>query len=202
MPPSGPTTRTISVFGGRTDATAMDAPSCSTYAAGAAASRAATWAVVASGAITGIRQPPGLLGGFPRHCLPPGERLLAAFARPPHDRARRLPGDDLVDADLGEQVHRLLGALVLREAWTQTIRGVGRAAARSSATWMSSPSLRTATTGPRTPRPSPLVTVTTSPRPILRTTAAWRPSGPPSVTTEPIWTRSSSAATKKPSLTR
>ena len=71
----------------------------------------------------------------------------------------------------------------LASACTATIRRRGSGAVSSSVTSTCRPVFCTATTVPRTPRPQPSPTMIISPGRVRRTTAACRPSSPPSA----IW---------------
>ena len=106
---------------------AASAASCSTTATPPACTTDSIRATTAGGRFEqrDVDQPRSsrLLRGFTGHRSPTGDGLLRARRIPAHDRPRRLPRHDDVDADLG---HRLDGPLVtvaLANACTTVIRG-------------------------------------------------------------------------------
>jgi hypothetical protein len=107
MPPSGPTMTSTSPSAGRVAAaSAVVASSCSTYAVAPVAIRCASCAVVTVSPRRGRRE---------EDLVPLAAGLLAALTAPLDDAAVGLPGHDLVDAELGRGLDRLVVAVVLGE---------------------------------------------------------------------------------------
>ncbi len=114
MPPSGPTMIiTVPEEGSSTWASDCPASSCSTSASSTPPSRWSSCLLLTGLAHRGDGQPTRLLGGLPHGRPPAGQSLLTPVGRPAHDRPRRRPGHDLVDAHLGEHLDGQLRAVAL-----------------------------------------------------------------------------------------
>ena len=114
MPPSGPTTITISPRPGTgRSASGPDAASWSTTGTDASRSRSTTSDVVDHVGDLGEPRAPGLLGGLAGRRAPLGQRLGLLVAAPHRHRAGRRPRHDDVDADLGEHLDGELAAVAL-----------------------------------------------------------------------------------------
>ena len=174
MPPSGPMMIMIVPDSGS-----------GTWAIGCAASSSSTrarstrlvtsWAVEKYGSHGGTRSR--------RDCLAASRRWNANAAAtrapipPADDRTGGLPGNDLVDAELGQHLDGQLGPIALG----QRLHGAKTGRPdwdRCSCTSTTSPELSADTTSPRTPAPRPSPIMIISPGPIRRTTEACRPSSP------------------------
>ena len=155
IPPSGPTTSSTSPASGRaTSASGVVASSCSSSARSAAADPSGQ-----SGGVDRLGhgrrpQPAGLLGGLTRRAAPASQPLDASLARPAHDGSGRLPGQDLADPDLGQQLDRQLAAVPLGQRLGDDEPYVGAGSTSCSATSTVTLCLPTATTGPVTARPA------------------------------------------------
>ena len=182
MPPSGPMMIRLCPTPAAIWASGCVASSCSTSAPVDFGDHGHQLQVEHRSVDLGHPQPPGLLGGLADGGAPLLQGLLATLPRPAHDRARRLPRHDLVDAHLGQHLHGQLGPITLGQRLHGEIP-VGRPGLdRCSRTSTTRPVLsrRHHLAAYPAPRPSPIMI--SSPGPIRRTTAACRPSAPPSVT--------------------
>ncbi len=119
MPPSGPTTTTISPWSGS-----------ATSASGAdrrLVQHERRHKLVGRGELThlGHPRPPALLGRLPRGAAPLLERLGPAWAVPLGDRSCCRPRDDRVDAEFGHRLDREFGALALGQCLNHDKSRVG-----------------------------------------------------------------------------
>ena len=184
-PPSGPTMNMISPVDGHAPArpAAASAASCRTTVSAVCDPQRRSSAVVIGSRHCGYPEPPALLRRLPGGRPPAGQAALDPLRRPSHHRPLRLPGHDLVDAQLGQHLDGQFGTVALGQRLDDHVAARGTQRSRStSATSIVTPALSIAITGPRTAVPAPSLIRTISPTRIRRTAAAWRPSSPPRAT--------------------
>ena len=187
IPPSGPTTMTMSpLSGASTDDSGAAADSCSTTGSAASAMSATTSRVEARSRTSGMRSRRACFAAsraVERH------RVSALSARSPRSCTTHRDADQGTITSAPTSVSSSTASSPrspLGSACTTTIRGTAGGSTTAASGDTSTASFETATTRPRMPEPIPSATTICSPTSIRRTTAAWCASGPVSRTTEPL----------------